>query len=231
MTTQEQIPKTTSVDKEKTDVEQKNDDSTKSGSKKHQRQNELENIIEEKDVNLIPVMTREELKREDRKKKIDKSSIVSFAILVSVSLLVIGFNTMSRIRLNSQKKSLLAYETRLTSLQDKINQNSEMLDRQALYQSIIKGQVSTKKIVDYLVKIMEQENGASLVKIDFLDSSSVKFDGVARDYESAAKIWYYLINDPNLEKIEMKDLSRSSLGISFSCTVHFALSNFLLTSE
>ena len=58
-------------------------------------------ISAEAGINLIPTLSKEEVVVEEKKKKLNIGSIVSLLILVVVSILIVGFNIVSRMQLNN----------------------------------------------------------------------------------------------------------------------------------
>jgi Tfp pilus assembly protein PilN len=184
-------------------------------------------ILEEESVNLIPVMSREEIKQEEKKTKMNKGSLISLLFLFAVSIVIVGFNIISRIQLNSQEKKLIEYENELASYNQIIIDNNQILERIALYEDIQRGRYSTTKVVDYIQNILTKTAGSSFSTFGFAGTTGINFRGECRDLEELAKLWYFLANDPKLEKVELKSMSKGSSSVSFTFEANIILDEFV----
>jgi hypothetical protein len=172
-------------------------------------------IVEETGINLIPTMSKEEIKDEDKKKKINTSALISLSVLFSVSILVIGFNIISKIQLNSEKDKLYAHETRMEAYSQVIIDNNEILHRVSLYRDIQDGRFSTKEVIDYLNKIAEKSGSSVLTEFAFSGGTNFRFTGEALDLEDVAKLWYLLSNDSKMKDIELKNVTKGEMDVRF----------------
>ena len=188
-------------------------------------------ILEEKSVNLIPVMSREEIKEEEKKKKINKGSLISLLFLFSISILIVGFSIISQIQLNYQKEKLFEYEEELSSYNQVIIDNNEVLQRIALYQDVQRDRYSTTKVVDHIQGILDRSGASSFSSFGFSGRTGIDFRGDARDLEELAKLWYLLTNDPKLERVTLRTLSKGSSGVSFTFEANIILEEFILLTE
>ena len=58
-----------------------------------------------------------------------------------------------------------------------------------------------------------------------------KRQGETRDLEELAKLWHLLVNDPKLEKVQLKSLSKGTGSVSFVFEAHIILDEFILLAE
>ena len=188
------------------------------------------NVIEEKGINLIPTMSTEELKQEDKKKKMSSSALISVSVLFSVSILVIGFNIISKIQLNAEKEKLYNHEKRIEGYNQLIIDNSEIIERVLLYKDIQEGKFSTKAVIDYIQDIAKKSGNSNLTEFSFTGSNVFSFSGEATDLEDVAKLWYLLTNDLRMENINLKSVSKGEEGTRFSFTGELKLDQFANSS-
>ena len=186
-----------------------------------------ESIVEETGINLIPTMTKEEIKVDEKKKKINVSALVSLSLLFSVSILITGFNIISKIQLNTEKDKLFAYEKSIEAYNQFILGNNEILERVSLYKDIQEGKFSTKAVVDYVESIATKSGSSELIEFSFSGGRGFSFTGEAQDLEDVAKLWYLLTNDLRIEGITLKSISKGEDGTRFSFTGDLKLDQFV----
>lgn len=183
-------------------------------------------ILEEKSVNLIPVMSREEIKEEEKKKKMNKGSLISLLLLFVVSILIVGFSIISQIQLNYQKEKLFELEDRLGVYNQVIIDNNHLLQRVLLYSDVQEGRYSTTEIVDYVQSVLARGTNTSVSSFNFTGRTGINFAGQTRDLEELSKIWYLLTNDPKLERVNLRSLSKASTSVSFNFEANIILDEF-----
>jgi hypothetical protein len=188
-------------------------------------------VVQGAGINLIPTMSEEEIKTADRKKKINLSSLISLSLLFSISILVIGFNIISRIQLNAQKSKINEQERTIQGYSQLISGNTEILERIFLYEDIQKDRFSTKLVFDYFQDIVSKTGRSSLNDFSFPGTHSFDFSGEAQNLEDVAKLWYLLSNDPNITKLELKTVSKSKEGARFAFTGSLNTEKFTGLSE
>lgn len=173
-------------------------------------------VVEGSGINLIPSMSEEEIVVSERKKKVNVSSLVSLSLLFSISILVIGFNIVSRIQLNAQQEKLNEQEKRIQGYSQIISGNVEILERVFLYQDIQKENYSRKSVVQYLETVATKSGNNILNDFTFSGGESFEFSGEGQSYEDVAKLWYLLTNDSKTENVELKSFSRSQQTARFT---------------
>ncbi len=173
-------------------------------------------VVEGAGINLIPTMSEQEVVVAERKKKVNVSSLVSLSLLFSISILVIGFNIVSRIQLNAQKDKLNEQERRIQGYSQIISGNTEILERVFLYKDIQEENYSRKSVVQYLETIASKSGSNVLSDFTFSGGESFEFSGEGQSYEDVAKLWYLLTNDVKVQDIELKSFSRSQQTARFT---------------
>ena len=123
-------------------------------------QNEVPDTVIASDggINLIPILSKEEVQTEEKKKKINMSAIVSLIILFVISILIVGLNIVFKFQLNAEKEKLIKSEAQVEGLSQKIIGNNEILDRIYLYNDIEKGRYSAKAVLEYINGITSKTN-------------------------------------------------------------------------
>ncbi len=196
-----------------------------------EEKSEKASIVEEGSINLIPVMSGEDIKEEKRKVRMNKASLISLLFLLGVSIIVIGFSIITRVQLNYQKEKLFKYEEELSSFNQIIIDNDQILERVALYDDVQKDRYSITKVVNYIQSILLKSVNSSFSSFDFAGSTGISFRGETRDLEELAKLWHLLVNDPKLEKVQLKSLSKGTGSVSFVFEAHIILDEFILLAE
>ena len=128
----------------------KKEEQIKESSK--EEKSEKASIVEEGSINLIPVMSGEDIKEEKRKVRMNKASLISLLFLLGVSIIVIGFSIITRVQLNYQKEKLFKYEEELSSFNQIIIDNDQILERVALYDDVQKDRYSITKVVKMCIR-------------------------------------------------------------------------------
>jgi hypothetical protein len=173
-------------------------------------------VVEGSGINLIPTMSEEEVEKDERKKKVNLASLISLSLLFSVSILVIGFNIISRIQLNNQKEKLNTQEREIQEYSQLTTGNTEILERIFLYEDIQEGKFSTKLVIDHFRNLVSKSGGSTLNNFSFPGTKAFEFSGRAQSLEDVSKLWYLLLNDEKIESVELKSASRSTEGANFS---------------
>lgn len=190
-----------------------------------------ENIMAENGVNLIPTLSKEEVVVAQKKKKLNVGSIVSLLILVVVSILIIGFNIVSRMSLNNEKEKLKAYETKITKMTQKMISSNEITERVQLYDRVLGETYSPKSVVDYLNAIASK-SGTSVIS-NFVLGENLLFtiEGKASDMENVSKFWYLLSNDPKMETVTLQSVGNSENNVRFVFKGKLILKEFLSSNN
>ncbi len=188
-------------------------------------------IVGESGINLIPTMSKEEIVTEERKKKINSSSLISLSILFSVSIIVVGFNIISKIQLNSEKEKLYAFEKKMSQYDQFIIENNEIMRRVSLYKDIQEGRFSSKAVIDYIQSIATKSGSSKLSEFSFSGGRAFSFTGESQDLEDVAKLWYLLTNDSRIEGITLKSISKGDDSTRFSFTGDLKLEYFVNSNE
>ncbi len=175
------------------------------------------NIIESASgINLVPILTKEEIVKEEKKQKLNYTSIVSIILFLSISMIVVGFNIISKLQLNAEKDKLYVLEDAVQGYSTKIVDNNEILDRIVLYEDIQGNQYSTKAVVEYINQISGKSGQTKLTSFTFTGVSGISFEGESEDLEDIAKFWYLLNNDDNIQNVTMDSISKGINTVTFS---------------
>ena len=157
-----------------------------------------ENLVAEQGINLIPTLSKEEVAVVEKKKKLNIGSIVSLLILVVVSILIVGFNIVSKMVLNTEKNKLANYEAQVNKVTQKIISSNEISERIDLYQDILGEAYSPKEVVDYINTLAARSGSATVNKFSITGDLTFSIEGEANDLEDISKFWYILSSDPKV---------------------------------
>ncbi len=185
----------------------------------------------ETSINLIPTLTKEEVIVEQKKKKLNVGSIVSLLILVVISIFIVGFNIISKIQVNNEKKVLSAYESKLQNSIQKIISSNEVVDRVLLYKDIEGKTYSPKGAIEYINKIASKSGNAQITKFTFGNDLSFTIEGTASNLENVSKFWYLLGNDPEVKEVNLKSVGNTSNRSTFAFNGKMVFEYFLSSSD
>jgi len=184
-------------------------------------------VQENTGINLIPNLSKEEVIKETKKKTLNMGAVISLMALVVVSILVVGFNIISKIQLNSEKEKLYNYEQRLSSVSYKITGNNEIRERILLYKDIQKDAFSPRTVIEYINSIASKSGSIKLDSFDFGNQLSFDIDGEAYSYEEVSKFWYLLSNDSKVESVELKSVGKTDTGVRFTFEGKLVFTDFI----
>lgn len=181
----------------------------------------------EEGINLIPTLSKEEVAVVEKKKKLNIGSIVSLLILVVVSILIVGFNIVSKMVLNTEKNKLTAYETQVNKITQKIISSNEISERIKLYQDVLGETYSPKGVVDYMNALATKSGSAAITKFSLGGDLAFAIEGNANDLEDVSKFWYILSSDPKVETVTLQSVGKSVNSVRFSFKGKFVMKEFL----
>jgi len=190
-----------------------------------------ENIMAENGVNLIPTLSKEEVVVAEKKKKLNVGSIVSLLILVVVSILIVGFNIVSRMSLNNEKEKLKTYENQITKMTQKMISSNEISERIQLYNRVLGENYSPKSVVDYLNSIASKSGTAIITNFALGQDLLFTIEGKASDMENISKFWYLLSNDPKMETVALQSVGNSENNVRFVFKGKLIMKDFLSSTN
>lgn len=184
-------------------------------------------VKENTGINLIPNLSKEEVVKETKKKTLNMGAVISLMALVVVSILVVGFNIISKVQLNSEKDKLYNYEQRLGAVSYKITGNNEIAERIALYKDIQKDAFSPRTVIEYINNIASKSGSIKLSAFDFGGQLTFDIDGEAYSYEEVSKFWYLLSNDSKVESVILKSVGKTDAGVRFTFQGKLVFTDFI----
>jgi len=207
------------INKEKEDMIKKNDSSKKVVP--------TTPVKENTGINLIPNLSKEEVVKETKRKTLNMGAVISLMALVVVSILVVGFNIISKIQLNSEKEKLYNHEQRLGTVSYKIVGNNEIRERISLYKDIQKDAFSPRNVVEYINSIAAKSGSIELYSFDFGNQLTFDINGEAYSYEEVSKFWYLLSNDSKVESVILKSVGQTAGGVRFTFQGKLVFTDFI----
>lgn len=185
----------------------------------------------EEGINLIPKLTEEEMKHEEKKAILNVSSAFSFLSLVVISVFVVSFNIFSKIEVNNKRLELTNYETVIKRSIQTIIDNNDIVDRVYLYQDIEEQTFSPKEVIDYIETIAEKSGGINIDAYDIGDELDFEFSGSSTDLEKVSKFWYLLCSDKSIEIVNLDSISKTNSGTNFSFSGKLIYEDFVNSSD
>ena len=190
-----------------------------------------ENIMAEAGVNLIPTLSKEEVVVAEKKKKLNVGSITSLLILVVVSILIVGFNIVSRMALNNEKDKLKIYEAKLTKMTQKMISSNEITERVKLYDKVLGEAYSPKSVVDYLNTVANKSGTSKITKFSVGNDLSFAIEGNSSDMENVSKFWYLLSNDPKMDTVTLQSVGNGNNYVRFTFKGKLIMKEFLSSTN
>lgn len=178
-------------------------------------------------INLVPVLSKEEVIKEEKKEKLNISSILSIIFFLLITFIIVGLNITFKLRLNNAKESLSKLEEQIHTKDSKIVDNNDIVDRIFLYQDIEKTQYSIKAVVEYVNNIAIKNGDTKLILYTFSGKDKFSFEGESDGLENASKFWYLLNTDPNINGVEMEYINKGSETVRFKFNTQIKVENFL----
>ena len=175
-------------------------------------------IVEESGINLIPTMTEVEISTEKNKKRVNFGSLISLSLLFSVTILVKGFNIISRIQLDSQRKKIQEVEKRVLEFSYVSSGNTEILERIFLFKDIQEGRISTRLLIEELRAVANTSGNNIINTFAFPGGTSFEIGGKSSSLEDIAKFWYLLDNEEKFENVQLRSFSGTGDRASYSFT-------------
>lgn len=213
------------IEKDKIDSSpQEKDSSQKEGKKKSVAP---ATIVEETGINLIPTMTEVEIKAEDKKKRVNLGSLISLSLLFSVTILVTGFNIVSRMQLDSQKERLKEVEKRVMEYSYVTSGNTEILERIFLFKDVQEGRISTRILIEELRGVANTSGNNVIDSFAFPGGENFEISGKAASLEDVAKFWYLMDNHQKFSDVQLRSFSGTGDRASYSFIGKLNLEEFV----
>ncbi len=165
-------------------------------------------LTPEDGINLVPIMTKSEVAKEEKKGKLNLTAILSIVVFLMITFVVVSFSTLTKLQVENEKKKLTQYEEEASVLGEKILANEELLRRIFLYQDISSSQYSVKDIFDHFSSIAIRNGNTRLTNFVFTSDTSVFFKGECSTLECVAKFWHLLSTDSKFESVVLDSVSK-----------------------
>lgn len=172
-----------------------------------------ENLTFGTSINLMPQLTKAEVKIEEKKSSFNIWSAVMILALVIISIVIICIDSLTKLSLQREKNNLSNIEKNVNTKSDTISTNNQILERFRLYQDIKKNTYSPKGVLLYWQNFIGQMCTIQNIEID--NNLNFIFRGYTTDLTSVAKIWHYLSIDPRVKQVNLNSVSKNEDSASF----------------
>lgn len=177
--------------------------------------------------NLMPKMTVAQQAVETKKSTFNIGSALGLIALVVVSLIIVGFNIVSKQQLNQAKKDLYEYESSVNQKVDLIISNNAIVDRLVMYEVVKKNSFSHKEVIDFIQSITTKLGTIELRDIEISDSLAFALEGSASSLEEVSKLWYLLGINENIDTVNLDSVGKTAVGARFSFEGKLSESKFI----
>jgi hypothetical protein len=175
-------------------------------------------------INLIPPLTEEEKKTETSKFRLNLSAAYTVLFLVVLSILVLGFNGISKMALNAEKEQLFELEKRSNLRSDLLSYNDEILRRVNLYNNIEESTFSSKEIVEYWQSI--SQGFAVITNVELTKGLGFTVTGTASSLTNVSRLWFLLANDSHVASVTLKTVVKDGATARFTFEGELNLTEF-----
>jgi len=169
---------------------------------------ELNNMTFGKGINLIITKTEEEIVVEEKKFKLNLTSVFALVIFVTVTILVFGVNIAYKLTYNIQANKV--EELKETFSQDYylVTANNKILDRLMFMRGLNETNYSPKQVLNFL-NDLTKEYGKIL---SFTITTDLEFTlvGSTSSYASASKLWHLMIVNKDIEYVTIRSISKAN---------------------
>ncbi|MBP8978937.1 hypothetical protein KBG23_00450 [Candidatus Dojkabacteria bacterium] len=169
-------------------------------------------LTPEDGINLVPILTKSEVVKEERKGKLNLTAILSVVVFLVITIVVVAFSTLTKLQVENEKAKLKQYEEEASVLGEKVLANDELLRRILLYKDISSSQYSVKDIFNHFSEIAIRNGSTTLTNFIFTSNTSVSFEGECSSLECVAKFWHRLSTDSKVESVFLDSVSKRSSG-------------------
>ncbi len=176
-------------------------------------------------INLIPPPTEEEVEYVERKGKRSVSGVLFIALVIFVTVSVLGFNLWVKLRLNQGQQRLAETENEIERHKLEEIQKKTLDNKLSAYQAVVDQDFNADRVLEYLLEVTE---GLSNVRTLYLDND-MKFEirGTATTYTNVARLWHDMSREEGyFESISLERVSRTDTG-----DVNFVFSGFMVKEQ
>lgn len=186
----------------------------------------LDNTLGE-GFNLMPKITEEQKAIETKKSTFNIGSVLSLIALVGLSLLIVGFNIISKQLLNQTKQELYNYENTVNQKVDLIISNDSIVERVILYEKIKNNSFSHKEVIDFMQSVVTKTGNVELRDIEITDNLTFSIVGTASSLEDVSKLWYLLGVSESIETVNLESVGKTENGARFTFEGKLVSSKFV----
>lgn len=165
-------------------------------------------------INLMPRLTKAEVKKQNRKTGINLFSAFAILLLVTLSILILGVNMGMRFWLGQEKEALESLESEMYANQEIIRANNEILNRFRLYEVVQEATFSPREVLIYWRSLVS--DFGSLQSIELQNGLDFEIAGKSQNLQDLSFLWHLITIDNKVQNANLESFSRSSQGSSFS---------------
>jgi hypothetical protein len=164
-------------------------------------------------INLVPKATEQEIVLEGTKSTFNLSGALAILIFVVISMVIFGYNVVTKIELNNAKLDVSKAETAMQEKSDLVVMNEEMLKRIRIFNTVQTNAVSYKDVFDYWQLVSNTTSSLENIKL----SSALNFtvNGTADSVSDVAKMWHLLSTDKRVINVNLKSMGAGTGSISY----------------
>lgn len=170
-------------------------------------------------INLIPLPSEEQVKKEISKEKKSLSGISFIALTIFVAVSVLGLNLWAKLRLNRVNQNVAEMKNEILQYQLNEVQKKTLDNKLDAYKAVVNEDFNANKVMEYLLEVAE---GLTDVRTLYLDNS-LRFEmtGTSSSYANVARLWHDISRDSDFfESISLDRVSKSldtgKVSFSFS---------------
>lgn len=177
-------------------------------------------------INLIPSLSKEEVRVEETKTTFNLGGALLFMVLAVFAISVFGFNLLSKLSLNTEKERLTQLEATVRSKSAIIRDNNKILDRIKIYNKVETETYSPGEVMNYWRDISNQYGLINNIQVS--NGLDFKVSGNSTDISSVSKLWHILSEDERIVNINLTALNAAeNNSVSFRFEGRFNADYFI----
>ncbi len=165
-------------------------------------------------INLLPTKTEQEIVIEKKTISINMYAAGAIVILLIITIAVYGYNLVTKLTLNSEKRQLAEMEEELKSYSQIIEANNDILARFDLYNDIQLSTFSPKEVLNYWKDLFT--GYGNLNSLELANGLDFTVEGDTKSLRDVAFLWHLLTVNEKVSETNLENFSKGDEDARFS---------------
>ncbi len=153
------------------------------------------------DINLMPVMSQEEVQAVEKKSSFDFKAVIFILVVAAMSVIFSFYNLYVVNTLEQEKDKLVQLENDLIGDIDLIRENNILLDKYHFYNYIQDNFFSSKEVLVFWQEV--SEDLCEITSITLTEDLGYEISGNSESLMNVAKFWHFLSLDSRVSEVHL----------------------------